>query len=113
MFYELRTYRCRYGEVQNFFTLYDEYGREAQWRTLGTPVFYAAAESGDTNSFVHIWAFRDMKDRTERRVRMKADPDWQVFIAKLAEANILLRQHSTFMTPAPFFQPEILPHLAE
>jgi hypothetical protein len=33
---------------------------------------------------------------------MQADPEWQVFMRKNAEAGYLIKQENELMTPAPF-----------
>ena len=76
-----------------------------QSRHLGAPVLYGAVETGDVNSYVHVWAFEDAADRVERRRAMAADPDWQAYLARSAEAGYLVRQVNTILTPAPFFEP--------
>jgi hypothetical protein len=34
---------------------------------------------------------------------MMADPDWQAYLAKSAEAGYLIKQENNLMTPAPFY----------
>lgn len=74
----------------------------AQLRILGTPVMFALTETGDVNSFVHIWRYRDEADRQERRAKLAADPEWQAYLGKSAEAEYLVSQINKIMAPAPF-----------
>ena len=76
MIYDHRTYCCRPGTIKKHLALYAEFGFPAQRRILGEPVIYAQVETGDVNSFVHIWAYKDAADRVARRAQMAADPEW-------------------------------------
>lgn len=102
MLLDHRTYTCRPGTIQRHLALYAEHGYAAQVRHLGEPVVYAAVESGDVNSFVHIWAYDSAADREARRAAMKADPDWTAYLKKSAEAGYLVSQVNTLLTPASF-----------
>ncbi len=79
MIYDVHQYSCRYGTLHQHLALYKELGRAAQERHLGTPVVYGTGETGDLESYTHIWAYDDMADRERRRAAMLADPDWQAF----------------------------------
>ena len=52
---------------------------------------------------MHIWVFEDAADRAQKRAKMQADPEWQAYLAKSAEAGYLVSQTNTILTPAPFF----------
>ncbi|SDG32376.1 NIPSNAP family protein [Sulfitobacter delicatus] len=99
MIYDHRTYCCRPGTIKKHLALYAEYGFPAQKRILGAPVIYAQVETGDVNSFVHIWAYEDAADRAARRAEMAADPDWQAYLKKSAEAGYLISQTNEILMP--------------
>ncbi|ATI43640.1 NIPSNAP family protein (plasmid) [Pacificitalea manganoxidans] len=103
MIYDHRTYVCRPGTIKKHMKLYADHGWEAQRRHLGQPVVYGAVETGNVNSYVHIWVFEDAADRAQKRAKMQADPEWQAYLAKSAEAGYLVSQTNTILTPAPFF----------
>lgn len=103
MIYDHRTYTCRPGTIKKHMKLYADHGWEIQRRHLGDPVVYGAVETGDVNSYVHIWQFENAADRTAKRAAMAADPDWQAYLAKSAEAAYLVSQVNKILTPAPFF----------
>ncbi|MGR3393518.1 NIPSNAP family protein [Pseudooceanicola nanhaiensis] len=105
MIYDHRTYTCRPGTIRKHMKLYGDHGFDVQRRHLGEPVLYGTVETGDVNSYVHVWAFEDAADRAAKRAAMAADPDWQAYLAKSAEAGYLLRQVNTILAPAPFFRP--------
>ena len=103
MLLDVRTYAVRPGTLKKHLALYTEFGMEAQKRHLGEPVAYLLTESGNPNEFIHIWAYKDAADRAQRRANMQADPAWQAYIEKSAEAGYLVSQKNSLMTPAPFF----------
>ncbi|HBB83023.1 MAG TPA: NIPSNAP family protein [Sulfitobacter sp.] len=101
MIYDHRTYCCRPGTIKKHLALYAELGFPAQRRILGEPVIYAQVETGDVNSFVHIWAYEDAADRAARRAQMAADPEWQAYLKKSAEAGYLVSQTNKILMPVP------------
>mgnify|MGYP003116106252 FL=1 len=101
MIYDHRTYCCRPGTIKKHLALYAEFGFPAQRRILGEPVIYAQVETGDVNSFVHIWAYKDAADRAARRAQMAADPEWQAYLKKSAEAGYLVSQTNKILMPVP------------
>ncbi len=102
MIYDHRTYVCKYGMVQAHFALYEKMGLATQRRILGEPVLYASTEVGEINSFVHIWAYKDLADRTSRRAALAADPQWQAFIKASQELGAILEQHNKILVKAGF-----------
>jgi hypothetical protein len=102
MLIDHRTYTVRPGTMPQQLKLYEEFGLAAQKRHLGEPLAYLVAESGELNTYVHIWVYKDAADREARRAAMQADPDWQVFMRKNAEAGNLIKQVNKLMTPAAF-----------
>ena len=104
MIYDHRTYTCRPGTIRRQLQLYAAHGFEPQRRHLGEPVLFGQVETGDVNSYVHIWAYRDAADRAERRAAMAADPDWQAYLERSAEAGFLVRQENRILVRAPFLE---------
>ena len=102
MLIDHRTYTVRPGSMNKQLALYEEYGMKAQKRHLGEPLAYLIAESGELNTYVHIWVYKDAADRAAKRAAMQADPEWQVFMQKNAEAGYLIKQENKLMTPASF-----------
>ena len=102
MLIDHRTYTVRPGTMPQQLKLYEEYGLAAQKRHLGVPLAYLVAESGELNTYVHIWVYRDAADREARRAAMQADPEWQTFMRKNVEAGNLIKQVNKLMTPAAF-----------
>ena len=102
MLLDHRTYTVKPGTMAKQMALYQEFGLKAQKRHLGEPLAYLITESGEVNTYVHIWVYKDAADRAARRAAMQADPEWQTFMQKNAEAGYLIGQKNSLMTPAPF-----------
>ncbi len=102
MLIDHRTYTLRPGTLRKHMALYEKYGLAVQKRYCGEPLAWLVAESGDVNSYVHIWVYQDAEDRNRKRTAMYADPEWQTYIEKNAEAGYLLTQESKLMSPASF-----------
>jgi len=102
MLIDHRTYTVKPGTMAKQMALYQEYGFAAQKRHLGEPLGYLITETGEVNTYIHMWVYKDAADRATRRAAMQADPDWQVFMQKSSEAGYLVGQRNNLMTPAPF-----------
>lgn len=103
MIFDHRTYTCRPGTIKKHMKLYEEHGWPVQSRHLGAPLLYGAVETGDVNSYVHVWVYEDAADRARRRAALAADPDWQHYLKLSAEAGNLVSQVNQILTPASFF----------
>jgi hypothetical protein len=103
MIYDHRTYICRPGTIRKHLALYEQYGWAPQRRHLGDPALYGVTETGDVNSYVHVWVYEDAADRAKKRAAMQADPDWQAYLERSAEAGYLLSQENKILTPTSFF----------
>lgn len=106
MLYDVRTYVCRPGTIKAQLAIYAEHGYAVQKGHLGDPVLFLVTETGNVNSFIHIWAYADAQDRAQRRARMQADPRWVAYQKLTGDAGYLLSQDTQLMTEAPFFQPK-------
>ena len=102
MIFDMRIYTCRPGTVPAQLALYKEHGFAPQTRHLGQPVLYGVTETGPINTYVHVWGYQSAADREQRRAAMQADPDWQVFLKKSAEAGNLIAQENRILTGVSF-----------
>ncbi|VFR30474.1 hypothetical protein ANDA3_4023 [plant metagenome] len=105
MLYDVRTYTCRAGTIKKHLALYAEHGYAVQSRHLGKPLAYLQTETGNVNSYLHIWVYQDAADRDARRKALQKDPEWASYLSKSADAGFLISQQNTLMTEVPFFQP--------
>ncbi len=107
MIFDHRTYACRPGTIKKQIALYEAHGWAPQTRHLGQPLLYGATETGDVNSYVHVWVYEDAADRQRKRAAMQADSDWQSYLEKSAEAGYLVSQENKILTTVPFFTPNL------
>ena len=105
MLYDVRTYTCLPGTLKKHLMLYGEHGFSVQCRHLGEPLAYLQTETGDVNSYTHIWVFENAADREGRRASLQSDPAWVSYLEKSAQAAYLLSQDTRLMVPTPFFKP--------
>lgn len=105
MIFDHRAYTCRPGTIKKQLKQYEEFGKAAQERHLGKPYLHAMVETGDINTFIHIWAYENAADRETRRAAMAADPEWQAYLAKNAETGYVVKQRNMILQASPFFTP--------
>jgi hypothetical protein len=99
---DVRTYKCKPGRVPAQLDIYKKFGYPVQLRYMGEPLCYAVAESGELNTFTHVWVYESAADREEKRGRMVKDPDWAVYLAENVKGDNLLAQENCLMTPVPW-----------
>jgi hypothetical protein len=103
MLLDHRTYTVKPGTMAKHLKIYEEKGKAPQMRHLGAPLAYMVAESGELNTYVHIWMYEDAADRARKRAAMMADPDWIGYLEASAAAGYLIKQENKLMTPVPFY----------
>jgi len=104
MIFDHRTYTVKPGTMVRQLELYAEYGKAPQERHLGPPALYGVTETGPLNTYVHVWVYESAADRERKRAAMQADPDWQSYLKRSAEAGYLIGQENKILTAAPFFK---------
>jgi NIPSNAP len=102
MIFDHRTYTCKPGTIKAHVELYRTKGLVPQSRHLGPPVLWATTEVGDVNSYVHIWAYKDLADRTAKRAALWVDPEWLAYVKASGELGALVSQTNTILTAASF-----------
>jgi hypothetical protein len=105
MLYDVRTYTCRAGTIKKHLALYAEHGYEVQSRHLGKPLAYMQTETGNVNTYMHIWVYDSAADREAKRQALQKDPAWATYLTKSAEAGYLISQENRLMTPTAFYKP--------
>lgn len=106
MIVEQRTYTFRMGKLPEYLAVYRSEGLPVQREYLPHCVGYYVTEVGPLNEVIHLWAYRSYEHRRECRARMRADPRWPGYLAKIHP--LLLRQRTKLLEPAPFFDLEAL-----
>ena len=113
MLLDVRTYTCKPGHVPAQLEIYKKYGYPVQLRYIGEPLCYAVAESGELNTFTHIWVYESAADREEKRARMAKDPDWAVYLAENVKGGHLVAQENRLMTPVSFVPQPPMPKIGK
>jgi hypothetical protein len=108
---DVRTYKTLPGRVPAQLELYQKYGYPVQLRHMGEPLCYAVAESGELNTYTHVWVYASAADREAKRAKMAADPDWKIFLAENAKAGNLVSQENRLMVPTAFSPPIPMPKI--
>mgnify|MGYP001181020579 CR=1 FL=1 len=102
MLVDHRTYTVRPGTIRKQLALYEKHGLAPQRRHFGEPLAYLVTETGDVNTYVHIWVYEDAADRARKRISLMADPEWLAYLEMNAEAGFLLKQENKLMTDVAF-----------
>ena len=102
MLLDHRTYTVRVGTLKKQLALYEKHGLAVQKRYFGEPLAWLISETGDVNSYVHIWMYADAADRTRKRTALFNDPEWLAYLEKSGEAGYVTKQESRLMSPASF-----------
>jgi len=103
MLVEERTYTTHPGKWRDYLALFEAEGLAVQRRILGRMVGYYTTELGELNQIVHLWAYKDLNERAERRSALLADPTFAAYVKKMLP--LLQKQESRILRPAPFFTP--------
>jgi hypothetical protein len=105
MIVDHRTYAIKVGKLSEYLKLYETLALPLQLKYLGHCLgWYVSNDIGPLNQVVHMWAFKDLNDREERRNRMAADPAWPKFLEQATPfvnsmENKILRQAPWFKIP--------------
>jgi hypothetical protein len=102
MILDHRTYTCRPGTIKAHLELYAKHGFAAQSRNLGKPVLYATTEVGDVNQYVHVWAYKDLAERTAKRAALWQDPDWLAYVKMSNDLGALIKQENKILVATDF-----------
>ena len=105
MFVEERIYTFYPGKLPEYLKLYTEEGMAIQTRYLPAMVGYYTSEVGTLNLLIHMWGYEELKQRSELRAKMQADPAWQTYVKKIQP--LIQHQESRILNPAPFFAPKL------
>jgi len=101
MIVEERIYVLQTGASQKeYLSIYEKEGLPAQLEILQGFLGYFSTEFGVQNQLVHLWAYRDLEDRRERRARLAEDTRWQGCLAKIRP--MIMTMENRIMYPASF-----------
>lgn len=102
MIVDIRTYTTFPGKLNAWLALYESEGYPVQLKHLGEPVGYFMSEVGTQNQVVHIWKYESLAEREKKRAGMQADPAWQAYLKKSAEAGYMQHQENKVMKSTSF-----------
>ena len=103
MIIDHRTYTIHPGKLNDFVKIYQELGWPVQTKYLGDcRGWYISMDIGELNQVVHLWGYKDIADRAERRAKMNVDKDWQEYLKQATP--FLQKMENKIITPAPFYK---------
>ena len=100
MIIDHRTYVTKHGRLNEFLDRYEKMALGVQKQYLENLVGYFTTDIGLQNQVVHLWAYKSLDDRDERRSRMEKDPAWKAF--KEANAGVFVSQENKILKPVHF-----------
>jgi hypothetical protein len=100
MIVEERIYSLQIGAVPEYLRLYEAEGLAIQRPILGRLVGYFSSDIGALHQIVHLWAYKDLAERAQRRATLVADPRWQSYVKKIR--GLQISQENKILIPAPF-----------
>ena len=100
MLVEERTYHVFTGKLAEVVRMYAEEGTEIQLGHLGNLIGAFTVDIGDLSSIVQLWGYEDLKERSERRAQLQADPRWKSFLARLTP--MIHTQRNRILVPTSF-----------
>ncbi len=105
MIIDHRTYTVHPHLFGDFLKIYEEMGFGLQQKYLGNLVgWYTSMDIGDLHQVIHLWGYKDITDRAERRAKLAADPAWGEYLK--AGLPCLQKMENKIISPAPFYKPE-------
>lgn len=102
MFIEERVYQVKPGRIPEYFELYETKGLIPHTRYMKVMLGYYAAEIGNLNEVIHLWAHESLDARDASRDAMRADADFKAYWHEVRE--LIVAQRTRIMKPAPFFE---------
>ena len=103
MIIDHRTYNVKVGKLNEWLKIYEHDALPLQLKYLGHCVgWYVSNDIGPLSQVVHMWAYKNLMDREERRGKMAADPAWGAFLAKSTE--LLINMETKILRAAPWFK---------
>lgn len=101
MIIDERTYTIAPGLLGEYLDNHIAVALPIMRRRLGDPFGYFTTETGDLNQFVHLWLYRNMIDREQRRAALYADPQWLAYRRDVGERRWVLHQYNRLLRVVP------------
>ena len=100
MIVEMRTYRIKTGELNNFISIYDKEIRELHTKTLGNQLGFFYTEIGNLNEVIHLYGYDSFEDRNTRRKTLSKMPEFQSYLLKVKD--LIIDMNNKLITPTEF-----------
>jgi hypothetical protein len=100
MIVEMRTYTVKNGVTEECLRIYEADGLAIQKEVLGNLIGYFYSEIGPLNQIIHIWGFKDLNDRQQRRVKLDKTPGWKKYRTKIQ--SLVISQETQILNCAAF-----------
>jgi hypothetical protein len=100
MIIEMRTYTVKHGATEECLRVYEDHGLKIQKEVLGNLIGYFYSEIGPLNQIIHLWGFKDLNDRQQRRATLEKTPGWKQYRAKIHP--LIDRQETQILNCASF-----------
>jgi hypothetical protein len=101
MIVEERIYVLQTSASQKeYLRIYEEEGLPVQLEILQGFLGYFTTEFGVQNQLVHLWAYRDLEDRREKRARLAENACWQGCLKKIRP--MIMTMENRIMYPTTF-----------
>ena len=102
MYVEQRQYTFHPGKMPLWMDAYQNLGGPASARHMGPLLGFFQVEVGTINRVVFLRGWDDIDAREAGLAAREADPDWQAFRKRSAEAGALAQQEVKFLKTVPF-----------
>jgi hypothetical protein len=86
---------------------YENIGLPVQKPILGGFLGYFVTEFGVQNQLTHLWAYRDLEDRSKRRKELAQEPQWQQCLTVIRP--MIMTMENKIMYPTSFSPIRSLP----
>lgn len=100
MLIDHRTYTFYPGKLQVFLPIFEAEGLPLQKRYCGNLIGYFTTDTGELNQVIQLWAYRDARDRDQRRAALWQDSAFIALGEKLLP--LICRQESRLLRPTSF-----------
>ncbi len=100
MYYEMRTYTLQVGKLNEYLAVLEEVGLPILLRYQKL-VGWWRTEHGELNQVVHMWVWRRLDERIQKRTALYEDSEWLTNFTPRA-FPLILRQESKLLVATSF-----------
>ncbi len=100
MIIEMRTYNIKVGKLNQFIDIYDKDIRKIHTKILGNQIGFFYSEFGELNQVIHLYGYKDFKDRKTRRLKLAKRSEFSNYLNKVAP--LIISQTSQILNATKF-----------